>query len=177
MLENQICPRCGTSDRLKDGRCKECTRASNNRWKANNRERHRQGSAEWAKRNPDKVRAFGRRYANAHKEQMAKNKSEWRKKNPDRHCAHNHKRRAMIAGNGGSYTTDEWNALCNQYENRCLSCGAQDVKLTVDHVIPIIKGGHNSIDNIQPLCTSCNSKKGAQIIDYRIGEQYNAFIG
>jgi 5-methylcytosine-specific restriction endonuclease McrA len=48
-----------------------------------------------------------------------------------------------------------------------LCCGRPDVKLTQDHVVPLARGGSNLIDNIQPLCASCNSSKGTQTIDYR----------
>lgn len=79
-----------------------------------------------------------------------------------------HKRRAAIHSNGETLTIDpdEWDALCAKYDNRCLACGAKK-KLEQDHIVPISKGGSNSISNVQPLCRSCNSKKYTKIIDYR----------
>lgn len=50
--------------------------------------------------------------------------------------------------------------------NCCLKCGSK-YKLSLDHIIPICKGGENCITNLQPLCKNCNSSKGSKIIDYR----------
>jgi len=50
----------------------------------------------------------------------------------------------------------------------CLACGS-DEDICIDHVIPVSKGGENSIDNYQPLCKSCNSSKRDKIKDYRNG--------
>ncbi len=73
-----------------------------------------------------------------------------------------HTRRARIEGNGGSHTTDEWLALVEQHDKRCARCLEQK-PLTRDHIVPISRGGTNDITNIQPLCSSCNSSKGAHI--------------
>lgn len=58
----------------------------------------------------------------------------------------------------GTFTAAEFAALCEAYDNRCARCGTK-TKLTADHVIPLIAGGSNMIDNIQPLCKPCNSSK------------------
>lgn len=41
---------------------------------------------------------------------------------------------------------------------RCLFCGASD-NLTIDHLIPVSKGGINEITNYIILCGSCNHLK------------------
>ena len=45
---------------------------------------------------------------------------------------------------------------------RCLVCGSQD-HLRADHIIPESKGGQASLDNLQTLCRSCNSKKKTKV--------------
>lgn len=31
--------------------------------------------------------------------------------------------------------------------------------MTIDHIIPKSKGGKNTIENLQPMCNTCNAKK------------------
>jgi hypothetical protein len=52
------------------------------------------------------------------------------------------------------------------YGEKCLCCGSTE-NLTLDHINPVKLGGKNSLDNLQPLCKSCNSKKGTKSTDYR----------
>jgi len=77
-----------------------------------------------------------------------------------------HARRATQHGLAEHHTHDEWIALCKKYNNRCVCCNKK-TKLTLDHVVPLSLGGSDTIENIQPLCGSCNSKKHTKIVDYR----------
>lgn len=124
-----------------------------NEWRKNNRERHLENRRRWLSipENAEKQRERNR---------------EWSKSNLDKIKVLIHKRRARILGSGGSYTVDEWKSLCEKYDYRCLRCGKKK-PLTADHVIPVFLGGSSFINNIQPLCKSCNSSKSTKTIDYR----------
>jgi 5-methylcytosine-specific restriction endonuclease McrA len=76
-------------------------------------------------------------------------------------------RRAREKQAEGNITKKEWNELVDRFNHTCLRCGRTNIKLTLDHVIPLTCGGSHTIDNAQPLCGSCNSIKHTNIIDYR----------
>lgn len=44
---------------------------------------------------------------------------------------------------------------------RCVICGnnAQDAVLMIDHIIPVVQGGHNNENNLRTLCRKCNLGK------------------
>lgn len=45
---------------------------------------------------------------------------------------------------------------------RCVLCGrtaADGVKLHVDHILPVSKGGKTEVDNLRTLCDECNLGK------------------
>ncbi len=70
----------------------------------------------------------------------------------------------------GSHTKKEWEALVDILGNRCVVCGvsSDEERLCKDHIVPIYQGGSDACKNVQPMCAKCNSRKGADITDYRI---------
>ncbi len=78
------------------------------------------------------------------------------------------RRKVRLRNNGGFHSKYEWENLKAQYNWTCPSCkiGEPEIKLTKDHIISILNGGSDNIENIQPLCRSCNSKKNSKNIRY-----------
>lgn len=131
--------------------CKACAKIARAKRYNLKREEERAQNRKWHQENKPWMDEEKREYLNA-----------WRR-NHDRR-AESHRRRVLIEA-AGTWTISEWMELCRAYDYKCLACGSLDI--TVDHVVPLSQGGSNTIDNLQPLCQSCNSKKGIQIIDYR----------
>jgi hypothetical protein len=136
------------------------------KWKENNRDKINEKAMRRRANNPGKFREIHRKYRENNPDKAKENQKKWRRNNQDKLKALNHTRRTRVTKAGGSFTGAEWRQLCAQYDNRCLKCGKEG-KLTADHVIPVVMGGTSDISNIQPLCKSCNSSKGATIADYR----------
>lgn len=76
-----------------------------------------------------------------------------------------HKRRRNAPG---GHSFGEWENLKAQYNWTCPCCKKREpeIKLSLDHIIPLSKGGSENIENIQPLCKSCNCKKHTKTIKY-----------
>lgn len=59
-----------------------------------------------------------------------------------------------------SYIKD---AVWKRDKQSCVNCGSnKDIEF--DHIIPVSKGGSNSINNIQLLCQKCNRTKSNKIV-------------
>ena len=143
----------------KDGRrgeCKECTNLKHKDWSDKNREIVKvQG-----------IRSYHKN-KHKHKEKYKERNKAWVRNNYERKLIHNENRRARLLNAEGSFSCKEWEDLCVKFGYKCLAC-KEETTLTIDHIVPLSKGGSNYISNIQPLCQPCNSTKRANIIDYRI---------
>jgi len=109
-------------------------------------------------------------YRIKNKKDLYKKQADWRKtprgRFLSRQKAHRKRLRRKNAVLLGTHSLSEWSELIKRTGNLCLMCGVsgEAVMLTQDHIVPISKGGDNTIKNIQPLCRGCNSIKGIKTL-------------
>lgn len=60
---------------------------------------------------------------------------------------------------------EQWLVLQEKYNYQCFYCGKSGSNLTKDHVIPVSKGGEDTMENIVPACMECNRRKGVKIYE------------
>lgn len=168
--------------KYRDANKQKCLEASN-KWRNENKERCAQNRKKLYDANIEEKRLKRREYyadnrereierakdyQREHAEETKQRKSLWYEGNKDKNRTYSHNRRARVRNvEGGHFTDNQFQNLCNSTGNKCLRCGCTDKQLTADHVIPLGPPHSDEIENIQPLCLSCNSKKGTKTIDYR----------
>ncbi len=52
--------------------------------------------------------------------------------------------------------------VLEKWGRKCAYCGAQNVPLQVEHIVPRTRGGSNRISNLTLSCEACNLKKGVK---------------
>jgi len=140
-------------------------------------ERFKRARDKWTKENPNKARCAVRRWTIANSKRIKQNRENWQRANPQKASQYSKKwrlanpekvvatveqyraRKMMAPGTG--ITERQWKKLMKKYSYLCIYCG-QKKKLTIDHVIPLSRGGRHDIDNIVPACRPCNSSKQAK---------------
>jgi 5-methylcytosine-specific restriction endonuclease McrA len=125
----------------------------------------------------EREREQRRRWQNAYnaknREESRRRQREWfahyRKKNPDKVSAaarrNGQRRRARLAGAPASSDPEGYKAFDHYIRTakcvKCYWCG-QRIPLgrrTIDHIIPIAKGGADDVGNLCSCCSKCNSAK------------------
>lgn len=129
---------------------------------ASHPEKHRAAVKRWRKANREKVRAAKRaRYARdaAVRQSVKEGLRSYRRANPEQSRLAKQRRRARLSGSRSlGITAAQWRALLTEFRGTCAYCKTARAT-TIDHVVPISKGGRDEIDNVLPACGSCNSSK------------------
>lgn len=126
-----------------------CSRQCYSDYRKNSIPYYEQNSYKGVRKPGESKQVYHRNYCKNHPENIAHYKS---------------RRYAVEKGAKGNHTKAEWDELNERFNHRCAICGEKK-PLTVDHIIPLSKGGSDDISNIQPLCRNCNSKKSNKL-DY-----------
>lgn len=144
------------------------------------RERHREKLREmnkrWRERNLERVKELHNRRRRVYRPPFdGKTRGEYREavkkrrlarpeiyRTVDRACSA--RRRARLCECPvNDLTGRQWEEIQTLYGHRCVYCGKKAKELTMDHVVPLVKGGEHSFANVVPACRSCNSKKGVSL--------------
>lgn len=134
------CPRCSTrmvlyGRRRRRWRCRPCYNTA-----------HREHNRDWRGANPDYW-------------------SSWAARNPekvDRVRQTRAARLATAAGGPFDHRRADYQARIVYYGGRCGYCFEASYQ-TLDHIIPVSRGGSNHAANIRPACIACNKSKGTKI--------------
>jgi 5-methylcytosine-specific restriction endonuclease McrA len=165
--------------------CKTCRSSKYQEWVESDPERSRQlnnfASHKYYERNLIDRRRTNREAAAENRardpEGTKKRQRAWYAKNPAKAKAHvqrnrlkdplkvrcrNEKRRAWKMRVVNTLTPDQWQEVLGIFNNACAYCLRTDLSLTIDHMVPLCKGGAHSVANVVPACQSCNSRKGSR---------------
>ena len=103
--------------------------------------------AAWASSNPQKARAAASKYRATPRGLLVGRLKE-------------QARRARKASVKNDLTRAQWLSIVEVFGGRCAYCLELPAALTLDHVIPLAKGGEHTAENVVPACSPCNSAKG-----------------
>jgi len=106
---------------------------------------------EYRECNKEKIYLHGHEYRQAPKGKMASKR-------------HHHKRLTQKKNTEATLTEEQWYRILEMQHYRCnnQNCGKRFTKKrppTIDHIIPLSKGGGLTFENVQALCGRCNSSK------------------
>lgn len=141
----------------------KCT-ASTRAWQKRNPEKVRESIRNWVSSNRDKTREYARQWQAQNRELYHEIQKKWRAGNQ----TYWRVRDAALRKVTSTFTLDQWLEVLEEFGHRCAYCLCDDQKLTMDHVIPVAKGGEHVRENIVPACKSCNSRKKDRSIFYML---------
>ena len=154
-------------------RCKRCAVEQHKAYAAKHKEELKLYKATYRAEHPD----YQKNYYVEHREEISKQRETYYRERSEhlrKYSAQyrqtergrmsiksaNHNRKARKKSAGGSHTAVELQEQFHRQRGRCYYC---KVKLGKrwhgDHIIPLSKGGSNSIDNIVVACPDCNQSK------------------
>lgn len=135
-------------------------------WRAENSEKKKATDRAYYEYNRESVKAQRSSYRRANPEKAVERRADYYRRNKEAIILKSRARKQNILA-VNELLPGEWDAMIEACGNRCIVPGCGTSPVTKDHVKPFSLGGRHHISNLQPLCRSCNSRKGDEEIDYR----------
>lgn len=136
--------------------------AARKAWAEKNRGAVKENHARWRHANAEHVRAASTAWRAANPEKRREVVKAWETRNPVAVRAKSWRRREREQASG-TLSETEWREILRVNDGACVYCERADLKLTVDHVIPIARGGKTTAGNVVPACGKCNRGKSDQL--------------
>ena len=131
-------------------------------WNQANPEKRAAYFKKWMEENREAALESRARRTEANRERITALNAAWSRANLDRHRAHQQNRRARKQANGGRLSPDIVERLFALQRGKCACCGVPlGDSYDLDHIVPLVRGGANSDENVQLLTARCNRQKGA----------------
>lgn len=160
---------------------RERSRANTRAWIAAHTEQHREGLRRWRAANRERLREYdrspqkrarGREYMR--QQRLAGTAQEYQReynRRTGKGAEKASRRRAQMLG--VEYEQVDRNAIIKRDGRLCYLCGIK-VKwreVTLDHVIPLARGGAHTANNLRVACGPCNYRKQHRLLD-----EYQAYL-
>ena len=141
--------------------CKNCRNSNYKKYASNNLEKIKNKRKKYRQDNRLLILAKHKKDYLINKEVYRKKNSEWGKNNRLKTRERTRRRRFRLQEVPVFFISNkEFKKL---YTSNCFYCKSQN-EITIDHIIPISRGGTHGIGNLVSCCKSCNSSKNNKTI-------------
>jgi 5-methylcytosine-specific restriction endonuclease McrA len=141
--------------------CRKCGYQASKKYAQLHRAEAVARTRKWQMANAEKAKAAYKNYYDNTADYQKDRRAKYLQNNLERHASAQHKRRAKLKQNGVFDISIK--ELKRLYSAHCFYCGSKG-PITLDHIIPIARGGRHSIGNLIAACRSCNSSKNDRLI-------------
>lgn len=140
-------------------------------WRLQNPERHKEHQARYRAKNRARRNAQSREWNKANPKATRLASSQWSKRNRIYRNNKYHQRRAIMRLTNFEDCSEKIELL--KLERFCRWCcvALTDENRTIDHIIPVARGGHHIPDNLTASCAKCNFSKSDRLVSEWLPEQ------
>lgn len=118
--------------------------------------------------NKEKIQNRYRTWSRSNRDSLNEYHRNWYQENIEHarilNRAKGHRRRLNCLRNGNNTLTSDQVREIIESSTQCYYCLKNCEELSLDHVVPISRGGQNCIENIVSCCKSCNSSKNDKLL-------------